>query len=43
MRKPEDHPIHPRVIISAPTGRAAELIGGVTIHNAFNFNLRNQF
>ena len=38
LRKSGDHPNHPRVLLCAPTGKAASLIKGVTLHSAFNFN-----
>lgn len=37
LRKPGDHPHHPRVLICAPTGKAASLVDGVTLHSAFGF------
>ena len=35
------HPDHPYVVKVAPTGKAASLIGGLTLHSAFNFNFGN--
>ena len=37
LRKAGDHPHKPRIIICAPTGKAASLIDGQTMHTAFNF------
>ena len=34
-------PSHPHVIKVAPTGRAAKVIGGLTIHTAFSMNFGN--
>ena len=35
--------IQPYIIKLAPTGKAASLIGGLTIHSAFNFAFGNEF
>ena len=37
LRKAGDHPHKPRIMVCAPTGKAASLIDGQTIHTAFNF------
>lgn len=37
------HPDHPYVVKVAPTGKAASLIGGLTLHSAFNFSFGNEF
>ena len=38
LRKAGDHPNKPRILVTAPTGMAASVIGGVTIHSALNLN-----
>jgi hypothetical protein len=38
LRKAGDHPNKPRVLLTAPTGTAASIIGGTTLHSAFNFS-----
>ncbi len=38
LRKAGDHPNKPRILVTAPTGMAASVIGGVTIHSALNIN-----
>lgn len=43
MRKPEDKPSHPYIIKVAPTGTAASIIQGTTLHNALGFNFGNEF
>ena len=37
LRKSGDSPNHPRVLVCAPTGKAASLIGGITLHSCFDF------
>ena len=37
LRKSGDSPNHPRVLVCAPTGKAASLVGGITLHSAFDF------
>ena len=37
LMKLNDHPAKPRVVICAFTGKAASLIGGITVHSAFAF------
>ena len=37
------HPDHPYVVKVAPTGKAASLIGGLTLHSAFNFSFGNEY
>ena len=43
LRKAGHHPNHPRVLLCAPTGKAASLIKGVTLHSAFNFNFGTNY
>ena len=43
LRRKGQHPNHPRVLLCAPTGRAASLINGITIHSAFSFNFGPEF
>ena len=43
LRRSGENPNYPRVLLCAPTGRAASLINGVTIHSAFNFNFGNEY
>ena len=43
LRKLGGNPNKPRVIICAPTGKAAAIINGITIHSAFNFKFGNDF
>ncbi len=38
LRKAGDHPNKPRVLLTAPTGTAASIIGGTTLHSAFSFS-----
>jgi hypothetical protein len=42
LRKAGDHPHHPRVLITGPTGMASALINGVTVHSAFDFKFGNE-
>lgn len=37
LREEGDHPHKPRILVCAPTGKAATLIDGQTIHGAFSF------
>ena len=37
LLKAGDHPHKPRVLICAPTGKAASIINGITLHSAFSF------
>ena len=43
LRKTGHHPNYPRVLLCAPTGKAASLIKGVTLHSAFNFNFGTNY
>ena len=43
LRKPGDQTGLPYVIKTAPTGAAASLIEGMTLHKAFNFDFRGKF
>ena len=43
MEKPGDHPFHPYIIKTAPTGTAANLIDGQTIHSTFGFSFQNRY
>ena len=43
LRRSGEHPNHPRILLCAPTGRAASLINGVTLHSAFNFNFGPEY
>jgi ATP-dependent DNA helicase PIF1 len=42
LRKSGDHPHKPRVLLTGPTGMASAVIGGVTIHSAFDFKFGNE-
>ena len=42
LRQPGDHPDKPRVLLCAPTGKAASLIGGITLHKAFSLQFDNK-
>mgnify|MGYP001215842512 CR=1 FL=1 len=42
LRQPGSHPHKPRVLIVAPTGKAASLIGGLTYHSALDLQFGNQ-
>jgi hypothetical protein len=42
LRKAGGHPNKPRVLLTAPTGMATSLIGGITVHSAFDFKFGNQ-
>jgi hypothetical protein len=43
LRRPGDETGLPYVILCAPTGAAASLIGGMTLHSAFNFDFSGKF
>ena len=43
LRKSGDKTSHPYVLKLAPTGTAANIIKGQTMHNAFGFNFGNEF
>ena len=43
LRKAGDKTSHPYVLKLAPTGTAANIIKGQTMHNAFDFNFGNEF
>ena len=43
LRKAGDHPNKPRVLLTGPTGMASALIGGTTLHSAFNFRFGNEY
>ena len=43
FRTPGDNPEHPYIIKAAPTGTAAAVINGQTMHNAFGFNWGNDY
>ena len=42
LRKAGDVPDHPAVLLCAFTGKAANLIGGITLHRAFSFMFGNK-
>ena len=42
LRKAGTHPNHPRILLCAPTGKAASLIKGTTLHSAFHFKFGNE-
>ncbi len=43
LRTTDNHPGQPCVLKVAPTGKAASVIQGLTLHSAFNFNFGNEF
>ena len=43
IRKQADNPDHPCIIPTAPTGTAANLINGRTLHGAFNFSFSTEY
>ena len=43
LQKPGDDPLHPYVLKVAPTGAAANIIDGLTLHSAFSFNFGTAF
>ena len=43
LRMPGDNPEHPYILATAPTGAAAAVIDGQTLHNAFSFNFGNEY
>ena len=43
LRKSGDNPDHPYIIRAAPTGMAASLIDGVTLHSGFHLPFKNKF
>ena len=43
LRKAGSHPNHPRILICAPTGKAASIVDGVTLYSAFDFKFGNEY
>ena len=43
LRKEGDSPDHPYILACAPTGTAAAIIKGQTLHHSFSFNFGNEF
>ena len=42
LRKVGDNPHHPRVLVCAPTGKAASLVNGITLHSGFDFKFGHE-
>ena len=43
FRKEGDNPEHPYILVCAPTGTAAAVIHGQTLHHSFSFNFGNEY
>ena len=43
FRKEGDNPDHPYILVCAPTGTAAAVVHGQTLHHSFSFNFGNEY
>ena len=43
FRKEGDNPEHPYILVCAPTGTAAAVVHGQTLHHSFSFNFGNEY